>query len=127
MVENTRGADHLGVFGDDRFLLVLPHTDADAATIVADRIRIAVAELDLAVGGQAVDVSASVGLSAVLDDDTMFFDTLLSQVEMALEWAKDGGGNTTTRFDRERFLGVRESHRSAGGGERLGGGGGGSE
>lgn len=106
--ENTRGADHLGMFGEDRFLLMLPHTDSDEALVVAERIRSAVLPLELVVHGQVVRLTLSAGIAATGEDETMFFDTLLSQVEMALEWASDNGGNAAMRFDRQRFLGGAE-------------------
>jgi diguanylate cyclase (GGDEF)-like protein len=102
--EKTRGADHLGLISEDRFLLVLPHTDEGQAQVVAERIRSAFVELEIEVGGQPLALGLSIGLAAGGDQDTLFFETMLSQAEVALEWAIEARGNQCKVFNKERFL-----------------------
>ncbi len=103
VAEKTRDHDHLGMVEDDGFLAVLPHTDAESAFIVADRIRQAFTGLELE--GTDVELTLSLSIAACEDRDTLFFDTLLSQAEMALEWAMEAGGNRVETFRRERYAG----------------------
>lgn len=103
--DKTRGADHLGLASENRYLLVLPHTDGAAARMVGERLRDAFAGLDIEVGGQALALQLSVGVAACDAKDTLFFDTLLSQAEAALAEAagcgevvlfrRDGAGGNT--------------------------------
>lgn len=98
----TRGADQLGLVSDDRYLLVLPHTDEEAAVHVGGRICEAFSMLEVEVGGALLSLTLSIGVASSDEQRTMFFDTILSQAEAALGWAMDGGGNQTAVFHPER-------------------------
>jgi diguanylate cyclase (GGDEF)-like protein len=96
--EKTRGSDLLGATNDDRYLLVLPHTNLAQSRIVADRLQQMFDEFGIAVDGRELSMSLSVGVSACDDQKTLFFDSLLAQVEAALEYAADHGGNQVVSF-----------------------------
>tara|TARA_R110002072_G_scaffold27804_1_gene90161 strand:- start:17766 stop:18365 length:600 start_codon:yes stop_codon:yes gene_type:complete len=96
--EKTRGSDLLGTTNDDRYLLVMPHTDLQKARIVADRLHQMFFEVDVSVDGNPLTMTASVGLTACDDQGTLFFDSLLSQAEAALEYATSGGGDQVVSF-----------------------------
>jgi len=103
--ERTREHDHLGLIGDDGYLLVLPHTELEGALVVAERIMLAIRST--AVG--APGVTASVGVSATEGSDTLFFDTLLAQAEHARDRASTQGGDRIEAFRRERLPGGPDS------------------
>lgn len=107
--EKTRGADHLGLVSEDRFLLLLPHTDEDQALAVSERIRAAFAERRVEVAGQSLLLTVSVGIAAGGDPETLFFETMLSQAEMALDWAIEAHGDQSKVFRKERFMHGLES------------------
>ncbi|MCY2957061.1 MAG: diguanylate cyclase [Planctomycetota bacterium] len=96
--EKTRGADLLGTVSDDRYLLMLPHTDMANSRIVADRLHGMFSEFEIQVDSRALDLKLSIGLAASNDQQTMFFDTLIGQAESALEWAAGQGGNRVAAF-----------------------------
>ena len=100
--EKTRGADLLGAANDDRYMLVLPHTNLDQTRIVADRLRAVFAELEIAVDGRALALSLSAGISAG-DQQTLFFDSLVGQAEAALEYAMQSGGNQVVSFGEAKL------------------------
>lgn len=133
--EKTRGADLLGTTNDDRYLLVLPHTNLVQTRIVADRLHQLFPHLEVVVDGKHLALTLSVGISACNDQQTMFFDSLMGQAEAALEHALNSGGNQVVSFgesqlhtntpaaDRAAELGVRhdrraEDRRSGEGGQR---------
>ena len=60
-----RSGDHLGRFGGEEFLLVLPDADKDAATQVFKRCQSALKENPLRVGDEGVEVymTISMGIS----------------------------------------------------------------
>lgn len=103
LVEGTRSSDFVGAASDDRFLLLLPHTEIGAAMSVAERLRQRFSELDITVRGQALSLSLSGGVTDNADKETLFFDTMLSQAEVALDWAHDARGNQVVAFSRDRF------------------------
>ncbi|MGE3173621.1 MAG: GGDEF domain-containing protein [Planctomycetota bacterium] len=103
--ERTRGADMLGVVNEDRYLLVLPHTNVDQTRVVADRLHALFREYEVVVDGRALDLSLSVGITATGESQAMFFDTLVGQAEAALEFAVERGGNRICSFGETQLLG----------------------
>lgn len=103
--EKTRGADLLGAINDDRYLLVLPHTNLEQTRIVAERLHGLFGGLSIRVGGRELALSLSVGISACQDQQTMFFDTLMAQAEAALEHAARQGGNRVVSIGEVRLQG----------------------
>ena len=118
--EKTRGSDLLGATNDDRYLLVLPHTDLAQTHIVADRLQQVFAGVEIAVDGRLLALTISAGVSACVDQKTMFFDTLLGQAEAALEYAERAGGNQVVSFG-ERQLRDDTPSDSDGGSDGAGG------
>lgn len=96
--EKTRGSDLLGTTSEDRYLLVLPHTNLAQTRAVAGRLHALFDGLDVTVDGRALAVTASIGFTACDDHKTLFFDSLLAQAEAALQWAADRGGNQVVSF-----------------------------
>ena len=89
IAEHLRGRDHLGRYGGDEFLLVLPETPCHIAVSVAERLNQAVSGLNLITG--AKPLTLSIGLTeAVPDDDAV---TLIARADKALYQAKTDGRN----------------------------------
>lgn len=102
--EHTRGADLIGMLKEDRYMLVLPHTNVEQARVVADRLHGVFRKHEVAVGGRALDLTMSVGISATGQSEAMFFDTLVNQAEAALEFATERGGNRVVSFGETQLL-----------------------
>ena len=102
--EKTRSSDYLGTFGDSGYLVVLPHTDAERAESVGVRILEGFGALAVEAEGTPLHLCLSLGVAASEDRETLFFDTLVSQAEVALQWAMDAGGDRVMVFDKSRFL-----------------------
>jgi diguanylate cyclase (GGDEF)-like protein len=96
--DKTRGADLLGVVNDDRYLLVLPHTDLAQTHVVAARLQQLFGQLEITVDGRELALSLSIGITACADQATLFFDTFVGQAEAALEYALAHGGNQVASF-----------------------------
>jgi len=107
--EKTRGSDLLGTTNDDRYLLVLPHTDLGQTRVVAERLHQVFSEMDVSVDGRELHLSISVGLTACDDQGTLFFDSLLSQAETALEYAHRAGGDQVVSFGETRLRDEQDS------------------
>jgi diguanylate cyclase (GGDEF)-like protein len=98
--DKVRDGDHVGLLPERRLLLVLPHTTAEGARQVAERLREAVAALEVEAGSSRLGLTLSAGLAACDDKETLFFETLLNQAESALEEAVAAGGDRVVVFRR---------------------------
>jgi diguanylate cyclase (GGDEF)-like protein len=92
-----RGYDIAGRFGGEEFAVVLPHTQADQARRIAERLRTAVAAADVGASetgrcGSRVRVTVSVGV-ACLADTGAGLQALLAAADAALYDAKAAGRN----------------------------------
>src|SRR5947209_14541888 len=86
-----REPDMLGRWGGEEFVAVLPETDGDAAVIVAERVRAAVAtHIFWAAGG--AHLTCSIGVAAS-PDNADSRDALIEQADQALYAAKRLGRN----------------------------------
>ena len=63
IAEDRRATDIISRFGGDEFAMLLPETDIDQARVVAERIRARLNERPLALEGQAVPITLSIGLA----------------------------------------------------------------
>ncbi|MFD0987139.1 PleD family two-component system response regulator [Methyloligella solikamskensis] len=91
---NIRGIDLACRLGGEEFVVVMPDTDLANAYKVAERLRLAIAEVPFASGegGRTLDVTASVGVATFeFPDDTP--DIILKRADQALYCAKRDGRN----------------------------------
>jgi diguanylate cyclase (GGDEF)-like protein len=96
-----RGADSMGRWGGEEFLLVLPDTALDAAVAVIDRLRAATLQIALPPAAEGLHVSFSAGL-ATLTETTRSLDAIIAGADAALYQAKNGGRDTV-RIDTESY------------------------
>lgn len=86
-----RTVDTLARWGGEEFLILLPDTNAEAAVVIADRLREAVAAMQVPVGGDvSIEFTVSMGVAVPVDDD---LPDLLRRADDALYAAKAGGRN----------------------------------
>ena len=108
VAEQTREHDHLGLLNEDRLMVLLPHTDGQSSCVVAERIRQSFEEIEIENGQSRVGATVSIGIASCEDRDTLFFDTLVSQAEVALDWAVRDGGSRVQLFKRDRFVDLND-------------------
>jgi diguanylate cyclase (GGDEF)-like protein len=86
-----RGADMIGRFGGEEFIIVLPNASLDVAETIAERVRVAI-ETDTIDGfGDWPTVTASLGVASWQPGEAT--TTLLQRADEALYDAKRGGRN----------------------------------
>jgi two-component system cell cycle response regulator len=85
---SLRTEDTLGRWGGEEFLVLLPHTDLDAAAVLAERLRSEMSSRTLTAGGGALTISISVGGAAAEEPGD---HDLLQLADQALYVAKDAG------------------------------------
>lgn len=88
-----RGSDMVARFGGEEFAVILPSTDPSEAAVLAERMRMAIEQLDLAspAPGGRVTVSIGIGHIGKLRGDAA--ERLLAAADAALYDAKQGGRN----------------------------------
>ncbi|MFL5845447.1 MAG: GGDEF domain-containing protein [Solirubrobacteraceae bacterium] len=88
--ERLRTEDHLGRFGGEEFLVLLPEADAEAAAAAAEALRTEVCSSPVMTDDGPLDVTVSVGW-AVWDDEPGH--ALVGRADVALYEAKAAGRN----------------------------------
>ena len=94
----VRSSDVAARYGGEEFVILLPGTDARAASVLAERIRAAVARqpFELGDGHEPLPVTVSVGVADCLvesGEDGNAGEALLARADAALYAAKAGGRN----------------------------------
>ncbi|MDH6203494.1 diguanylate cyclase (GGDEF)-like protein [Rhizobium leguminosarum] len=90
--EMMRESDVFARFGGEEFVVLLPHTTAEAAAVVAELLRRTTSENPVQVGENQIYVTASFGVSEILTDDVSI-DAGLARADKALYEAKRSGRN----------------------------------
>lgn len=89
-----RSGDHVGRWGGEEFLLVLPNTDIIQAAEIAERCRALLAQQDIrAEDGRVVKISSSFGVASADGLDRPDVMELVNEADKALYWAKEAGRN----------------------------------
>jgi diguanylate cyclase (GGDEF)-like protein len=88
-----RDSDRLGRYGGEEFMLILAQTELEQGVKVAERLRRAVAAMDLRCSDSLVPLSISIGVSGVTPGSTIPCAALLEQADQALYHAKRTGRN----------------------------------
>jgi two-component system cell cycle response regulator len=93
-MRQLRSVDLVGRLGGEEFVVVMPETSLGGATVVAERLRIAVASEPFEVQGQAtkLPVTVSIGV-AVTGPAKETLESLLKRTDDALYAAKNAGRN----------------------------------
>jgi two-component system, cell cycle response regulator len=91
--KSIRGIDLACRYGGEEFVVVMPETDLTVATMVAERLRrrIATEPFPIQDGARSIEVTISIGISALGKDDTAA--NILKRADAALYRAKRDGRN----------------------------------
>jgi diguanylate cyclase (GGDEF)-like protein len=91
MQQQSREADCVGRYGGEEMLACLPDSTLEQGLMVAERIRIAMAEHPLMHEGQPIAVTVSIGVAVYRAEETL--SQWLTRADGALYEAKHGGRN----------------------------------
>ena len=93
-----RISDVIARYGGEEFVLLLPETPLEAAVVLADKLRSALAETPFDVGNALISIRASVG-AAALNATMQTPASLLAAADRALYRAKGLGRDRTELYD----------------------------
>jgi diguanylate cyclase (GGDEF)-like protein len=86
-----RPQDILARYGGEEFVLALPHTEAEGAAVVAERIRQTVEQIELITEAGPVRFTVSIGISTYMKD--LPLEQIVGRADEALYKAKQSGRN----------------------------------
>jgi diguanylate cyclase (GGDEF)-like protein len=92
-----RTSDVLARYGGDEFIILLPETSADAAALVAERIRQRTSDMRVEIGSANLECTVSIG-AATFPEDGASLDPLIARADRAMYHAKRSGRNRVVRF-----------------------------
>ena len=99
--DSIRGQDLAGRYGGEEFVVMLYNTDADAAMMVAERIRKNIAEQELHYEGNNMSLTISIGVSVFDADNPITAKELVEMADRALYQSKANGRNRVTLADKD--------------------------
>ncbi len=105
----AREIDHVGRYGGEEFMLILPGTVLDAGVTFAERVRQALQDHVFTFEGGTLQRTGSFGVSAWPHPRIGGCDALVKAADDALYVAKETGRNKVVRFDGPDF----NAHTSA--------------
>ena len=97
LTQSVRASDYVIRYGGEEFLVLLQETTADAAVMVAEKIRLAVEEMSVPVPGGVLKKTISIGIADFPGDSDTFWQTV-KFADVALYAAKEKGRNRVVRF-----------------------------
>ena len=89
MLTALRGADFVGRYGGEEFVIILPGADSDSALFVSEKLRRTIKVAPFSHRGQRVQVTASFGVTTLRHGDTP--EALFERADQALYSAKQAG------------------------------------
>lgn len=89
----ARESDVVARLGGDEFVMVLPDTDAEGTSILAERLRQRVADFAFGSAGVPMRVTVSVGAAIARGEDDIAPADIIAQADRALYASKQGGRN----------------------------------
>lgn len=95
-----RTTDVLSRQGGDEFVALLPETGGASACDVAERVRRAVENARINIGGAMVQTTVSIGI-ATYPEDGRILETIMANADVALYRAKSTGRNQVIEFSRQ--------------------------
>jgi len=89
----ARESDVVARLGGDEFIVVLPDTDAEGTTILAERLRERVAEFDFGTYQKPIKLTISVGVALARGSNEITPIEILGEADRALYQSKESGRN----------------------------------
>ncbi|MBT3030282.1 MAG: sensor domain-containing diguanylate cyclase [Candidatus Thiodiazotropha sp. (ex Lucina pensylvanica)] len=102
-VGSIRGQDFMARYGGEEFTILLPETDIENGSKLAQRICDKIAAMPYQEGQQLISITVSVGASEIEDGDIDFND-LLNRADKALYEAKKRGRNQVVISTAGEFI-----------------------
>ncbi|MCB1147588.1 MAG: GGDEF domain-containing protein, partial [Leptospiraceae bacterium] len=98
ILQKLRKADLAARLGGEEFVILMPHTGLEKASLMAERVRSEIEETQFTLGnGEVIHCTISIGLTSIFQDDTSIED-ILRRADQALYMSKNSGRNRVCKF-----------------------------
>lgn len=98
----NRESDEIFRYGGEEYAILLPNTELEGATFIAEKVRLAIESLIISCGDQALSCTISLGVACHLSEQAIQPNEFIEQADKALYLAKQGGRNQTAQFNQSR-------------------------
>jgi diguanylate cyclase (GGDEF)-like protein len=99
----VRQNDHVGRYGGEEFLIILPGTDIEGAYQLAERCRKQLETLQIDIGGEEpITITGSMGLFCNEKNRDVSAEKMLHNADEALYKAKESGRNCVIKSENEK-------------------------
>jgi diguanylate cyclase (GGDEF)-like protein len=88
-----RPADIVCRYGGEEFVVILPATELDGASVLMEKVRLAVQESVTKFEGNNIQMTVSIGLTSSISESDEAPELLLAHADKLLYKAKEGGRN----------------------------------
>jgi len=89
---NLRAMDHIGRFGVDEFIILLPDTGIDQAVVISDRFLKELTATDIDTVVSKIRITATAGITQLLPNDKDI-NSIIRRADAALYKGKEAGRN----------------------------------
>ena len=96
--KTVRGIDLVSRFGGEEFIVLIPETELKGVQLLAERMRLEIADTPIEHNGKSFHISISIGI-AMIDNNNGDFEGMINQADIALYKAKDKGRNRVELYD----------------------------
>lgn len=102
----ARGSDFVARYGGEEFVVLLPNTDAEAAKVLSERLRIAIESATWPLREVTVSGGVATGIPKGVGDESLHTESehLLSEADKALYQSKAQGRNRITSVEVDLAL-----------------------
>jgi len=98
----TRESDVVVRFGGEEFIILLPNTNIEGASLIAGKIKVAIEDKKMVLdNGTVIDFTASIGVAECDYDKDSDIDSLVHRVDVAMYDAKRSGRNKVVVYNRK--------------------------
>jgi diguanylate cyclase (GGDEF)-like protein len=109
--KSLRGGDVAGRYGGEEFIILLVGASSEQCFKIAERIRLAIARLEIPMDQGTVRVTVSLGLMVINTDQDLPVEDLIHCADQALYRAKQQGRNRTVAWPQnERSMDQETPH-----------------
>jgi diguanylate cyclase (GGDEF)-like protein len=92
LTNNIRRTDVIARYGGEEFVIIMPNTDLEVATTIAEKLRVAIETTTLKYRNKHLKCTASFGVGSGIGENNLH-DALVHQADEALYVAKNSGRN----------------------------------
>lgn len=99
LTSTLRSSDEVARWGGEEFLILLPETTAEQAYHIAEKVRLAIANIVVSYNEKSITTSVSLGISEF--NGLNHYEDVIKQADEALYSAKEQGRNISQLYDHD--------------------------